>query len=163
MENNIFHYCKTCKKITITEMNIYNRLGQNVTMKNGDLKIFEVKMPGEEKFANYFTKNNIIYCKNCNSTIGYTSKHYGVISIEAIESKQVSFHKNNNKNKVAVFIKHEIELHILAKKVKMILENLKNFLRDFYFIFYVPIIQLLEEIKDRKDKLKNIILNKEVL
>jgi hypothetical protein len=144
-------------------MNIYNRLNNNVTMKNGDLKLYSTKQPIEEKYCNYYTKNKVIYCKNCNSEIGYISKPYGVISIDAIESRQVSFHKGGGKNKVNIYIKHEIELHNLAKKVKLLLENLKNFLRDFYFMFYVPILQLMEEIKEKKNTLNNLINNREIL
>jgi hypothetical protein len=166
MESNIFHYCKNCKKIIITELNIYNRLGRmnNLTMKNGDLKIFDNKTQFDENLANYFIKNKTIFCKNCNVEVGYINKPFGVISIHAIESKQVSFHRTNDeKNKVRVYVKNEIDLHVLAKKVKMLLENLKIFLRDFYLNFYVPIAQLMEEIKEKKNNLYNIISNKDYL
>jgi hypothetical protein len=45
----------------------------------------------------------------------------------------------------------------------MLLENLKIFLRDFYLNFYVPIAQLMEEIKEKKNNLYNIISNKDYL
>jgi hypothetical protein len=166
METNIFHYCKMCKKnAIITEVNIYNRLGRdNVFMKNGDLKIFEINSePENNENANYFIKNKKIFCKNCNAEIGYLSKPYGVISINAIDSRNISFQKSTEKNKIKIYFKHDVEFQILSKKIKILLETLKNFLREFYTTYYVPLVQHYEEIKNKKNTLYNIINNKDLL
>lgn len=169
---NIFHKCKNCKRVMITELNItkYQKMfsREELKLKKGDFVMFARKNSEQEKInTNYLIDNQKIFCKFCENQIGYCvikkSNWVGVLSLDQIESDEIRTLRSINKNQqIKIDSKHQNTYITTLKKMKVLIENIKNYIKCYYKAQIMPCGRYLTSIKDKIERIRNILNTQEI-
>lgn len=167
IDYNIFYKCKSCLKIITTENVIKSNakmqiINKKLKLEKNDILIFSKKSINlNSNKSNYIIESNSIICKKCSNKIGYCiiqkSVIYGILSLNFIDSKEVKMLKIgdglNENNKIKIFSRTYSEYIALFRKVRLVGELVKDYLRHYYKQEITAPTVTIQKVYDRINKI----------